>query len=101
MEPWLRLVGLGISLGGALVLALADALLSRSILIYLDALEANVAKMVEALRSGSTSVIVTGVDLKRDRSQNLARALKTVGWLALALGFGIQLAAAYLTKPPT
>jgi hypothetical protein len=100
MEPWLLLVGLAFNLGGAIVLAVADAWLSRSILVYLDAVEANVAKLVDALRAGSTSVIVTGVDLKRDRGQNLARALKMIGWLALALGFGLQLAAVYVTRPP-
>jgi cell division inhibitor SulA len=101
MGPWILPVGLGLSLGGALVLALADAWLSRSILVYLDAVEANVTKMVEALRAGSIHVIVTSIDLKRDRRQNLARGLKTVGWLALAAGFGLQLTAAYLTKLPT
>jgi hypothetical protein len=100
MEYWLLLVALGFNLGGALVLALADAWLSRSTLVYLDAVEANVAKMVDALRSASTSVMVTGVDLKRDRGQNVARALKTIGWLALALGFALQFAAVYMTRPP-
>jgi hypothetical protein len=100
MELPLLAVGLGLNLGGAVVLALADAWLSRSTLVYLDAIEANVGKMVAALRAGSTSVAVTGVDLKRDRGQNLARALKMIGWLALALGFGLQLAAVYMTRPP-
>lgn len=100
MESWIRLTGLGLSLGGALVVALADAWLSRSLLVYLDAVETNVGKIVEALRAGSTHLTVTGIDLKRDRGQDTARALKTVGWLVLTLGFGLQFAAAFLTKPP-
>src|SRR5437868_2947262 len=97
MGNWILLAGLGLSLGGASVLALADAWLSRSILIYLDAVETNVAKLVEAIRSSGTQVIVTGIDLKRDRGQDRARALKTLGWLALVLGFGLQIAATWIT----
>lgn len=100
MEFWIRLTGLGLGLGGALVVALADAWLSRSVLVYLDAVETNVGKLVEALRAGSTQLTVTGTDLKRDRGQDQARALKTVGWLILTLGFGLQLAAACFTKLP-
>jgi hypothetical protein len=37
-------------------------------------------------------------DVKRDKAQDRARALKTLGWLAL--GFGLQIVAAYLNKPP-
>ena len=51
MEPWILHIGLGLSLGGALVLALADTWLSRSLLVYLDAVESNVTKLVEALRA--------------------------------------------------
>jgi hypothetical protein len=36
------------------------------------------------------------MDLKRDRGQNRARALKMVGWLSLAVGFGLQIAASQL-----
>ena len=100
MQSWILLAGLGLSLGGALLAALADAWLSRSLLIYLDAVETNVGKLVEAVRAGGTQLEVTSVDLKRDRGQDRARALKTFGWLALALGFGLQLAAAYLARPP-
>jgi hypothetical protein len=100
MELSILHAGLGLSFGGAVVLALADAWLTRSMLAYLDAVEANVTKMVEALRAGSTYVIVTSMDVKRDQSQNVARGLKMIGWLALAAGIGFQLAAAYLTKPP-
>jgi hypothetical protein len=99
METWILHIGLGLSLGGALVLALADAWLSRSILVYLDDVEANVTKLVDALRAGSTHLIVSSIDLKRDRSQNVARGLKTFGWLALSAGFALQIAANYLTKP--
>jgi hypothetical protein len=98
MEFWILLAGLGLGLGGALVVAVADAWLSQSLLVYLDAVEANVGKVVESLRMGGGRLDVTGVDLRRDRGQNRARALKTLGWLALALGFGLQIVAVWLTK---
>jgi hypothetical protein len=41
MEFWIVLAGLALGLGGALVVALADAWLSQSLLVYLDAVEAN------------------------------------------------------------
>ena len=76
-----------------------DAWLSRSMLIYLDAIEANVGKVVQALRAGGTEVAVTHINLARDRGQNQARALKTLGWLALAAGFGLQIAWVATTLP--
>jgi hypothetical protein len=100
MELWLEPVGLCVSLAGVLVAALADAWLSRSVLVYLDAVEANVAKLVAAVRSGDPNLTVTGIDLKRDRGQDRARALKNLGWLTIAAGFGMQLAAAYLARQP-
>ena len=100
MEFWMVIAGLGLGLIGALMLAVGDSWLSRSLLVYLDAIEANVAKMAEALRTGSTYFVVTGIDVKRDRGQNRARALKMVGWLALALGFGLQIAAVWLSRRP-
>jgi hypothetical protein len=89
---------LWLSLAGTLVVALADAWLSRSILIYLDAVEANVQKIVEALRSGSTQIDFTGINLKRDLRQNQARMFKSLGWFAMASGFGLQIAVAWLTR---
>jgi hypothetical protein len=62
--------------------------------------EANVGKLVEALRAGNTQLAVTGINRKRDQGQDRARVLKTFGWLCLALGFGLQIAAICLTKPP-
>src|SRR5438552_4299419 len=100
MEPWLLPAGLGVTLAGAIVLALADAWLSRSILVYLDAVEANVHRLVDAVRAGGTHLKVTGTDLKRDRGQNSARAIKMLGWLILVLGFGLQLFAAYRMRTP-
>jgi hypothetical protein len=97
-ELWL--LGLCLSLGGALLVALTDAWLSRLLLIYLDAVEANVEKIVEAIRSETTEIAVTGIDLKRDRRLDRARNLKTGGWLALVVGLGLQLAAVYLTSGP-
>lgn len=98
MEAWIVLAGLGLSLIGASVLALADAWLHRSILVYLDAVETNVGKIVEAIRSSGTNLTVTGIDLKRDRGQNRARFFKLLGWLALIVGFGLQIAAVLITK---
>lgn len=40
MHHYLGLAGLGFNLFGALILTLADAWLSRSVLVYLDAVEA-------------------------------------------------------------
>jgi hypothetical protein len=99
MEYRLLLAGLGLSLGGAVVVALADAWLSRMVLTYLDAVEADLERLVEAVRAGGTRVTVTGIDVKRDRRQDRVRTLKTVGWLLLALGFGLQLAATYANPP--
>jgi hypothetical protein len=98
MAFWMLIAGLALALAGALVSALADAWLSRSLLIYLDAVEANLGQVAEAIKTGTTKLRVTGIDLKRDRSQNRARALKTLGWLALALGFALQIAAACLVR---
>ena len=100
MEYQLLMVGLGFSLGGAIAATVADAWLSRLLLIYLDAVEANVENLAKAVRTGSTELVVTGIDLKRDRRQNLARMLKSLGWLALVLGIGLQIAAAYVGKFP-
>ena len=98
MEFGMLIGGLGLAIGGALLLAIADAWLSRSILLYLDAIESNVAAVATALRASNMQVAVTGINLMRDRGQNRARALKTLGWFTMALGFGLQLAASLLTK---
>ena len=75
MEYRILLAGLGFTLGGAVAVAFADLWLSRLLLVYLDALEANGEKLAQSLRSGSTHVVVTGIDLKRDQRQNRARTL--------------------------
>lgn len=97
---WIQIAGLGLGLAGALLLALADTWLSRSLLIYLDAVEANVSKLVETLRAGSNQYVIPEIDLKRDRRQDRARALKTLGWLVLTVGFALQLAAVWFTRNP-
>jgi hypothetical protein len=99
MESWILLAGLGLGLVGALLIALADAWLSRALLVYLDAVEANITEVVRMLREGGTQLDITAIDLKRDRGQNRARALKSLGWLTLVLGFALQLAAAWLARP--
>jgi hypothetical protein len=100
MEFWILIAGLALGLVGAVMVSFSDAWLSRSLLIYLDAVEANVVKVVEALRARDAQFTITEIDLKRDRKQNLARALKTLGWLLLAVGFGLQLAFAFLSRSP-
>jgi hypothetical protein len=50
------LAGLAFGLGGALVVALADARLSRLLLIYVDAVEGNVGRLVEAVRAGTAQL---------------------------------------------
>ena len=100
MQYQMLLAGLGLTFGGAALAALADLWLSRLILVYLDAVEANVEKLAQAVRTGSTDLAVTGIDLKRDRRQNLARMLKTLGWLTLLAGLGCQMVAIYLGRPP-
>ncbi len=100
MESWMPLAGLGLGLGGALVAGLSDAWLSRSVLIYLDAVEANVGQLVAAVREGRTALEVTAADLRRDRGQDRARALKLLGWVLLATGLALQVAAACLARRP-
>lgn len=97
---WIQMAGLGLGLVGAFVITLADTWLSRSLLVYLDAIEANIEKLMDTLRAGSTQFAVPEIDLKRDRRQDRARALKTVGWLAMTVSFALQVVAAYLTKFP-
>jgi hypothetical protein len=99
MESWMPLAGLGLGLGGALLAGLSDAWLSRSVLIYLDAVEANVAQLVAAVRQGRTALEVTAADLRRDRGQDRARALKSLGWVLLAAGLGLQAAACAVRRP--
>jgi hypothetical protein len=98
MESVLLLAGLGLSLAAALVLAVTDAWLARSMLIYLDAVEANVAKIAHALRAGGTEPTVTGFNIQRDQGQDRARAIKTLAWFVLAAGLALQFAAACLAK---
>jgi hypothetical protein len=93
MYDWIFLAGLGSGLAGATLVAAADAWLSRALLVYLDAVEANVGRLVEAVRSGTNQVAATGINLRRDRGQDRARVLKTFGWLALVLGFALQCSA--------
>lgn len=100
MDAWLLPVGLGVSVAGAIVLALADAWLSRSILVYLDAIEADVHRLAVAVHSGTTECPVRGINLTRDRWQNRARALKMLGWLILAAGLALQFGAAYPAAAP-
>jgi 1,4-dihydroxy-2-naphthoate octaprenyltransferase len=90
--------GLSLSTAGAVVVAITDAWLARSMLIYLDAVEANVTAIVHTLRAGGMDANVTGMNLKRDRGQDRARAIKTIAWFVLAAGFGLQLAAAFMAS---
>ena len=98
MDTVMLLAGLVLSLAGTVVVAVTDAWLARSMLIYLDAVEANVTTIVHALRSGGTDPTVTDINLKRDRGQDRARAIKTLAWFVMVAGVGLQLAAACLAK---
>ena len=91
MGHYFQLAGLVITLIGAVVLAIADAWFSRSVLVYLDVLETNQKKAIEVLRSGGSDFEKTVTDLKRDRNQDRARSLKSLGWAALTIGFVISL----------
>jgi hypothetical protein len=93
MTSVILLAGLALSLAGAVIVAGADAWFSRSVLLYLDAVDANMRKLVESLRAGSTEVVVTRIDVEGDRGQNRARSLKTIGWLTLTAGLALQFAA--------
>ena len=96
MPCWSAIAGLGLALGGAVLVAWADAWFSRAVLIYLDAIQTNVAQVVQALRSGGTSPRITEVNPQRDRTQNRARSMKLLGWCVLILGFLVQILAAWL-----
>ena len=61
---------LGPTFGGAVAVALADLWFSRLVLIYVDALEADVARLSHAIRTGSSDFEVPDIDLKRDQRQN-------------------------------
>ncbi len=87
------MVGLGLNLAGAVLVALADAWFSRSVLVYLDAVEANVAKVVSVLQSGGSHFVITEINPVRDRGQDRARSVKLLGWGVLALGLLLLLIA--------
>jgi len=99
MNLYLAIAGLGLNLTGAVVLALADAWFSRSVLVYLDALESNLTKVVGVLQNGGNQFDSTAIDLKRDRGQNLARSLKLLGWAILGIGFLFIFVALLLRTP--
>jgi hypothetical protein len=101
MPWWIGLVGLGLGLVGSLLVAWGDAWFSRSVLIYLDAMEANLAAVVQALQGGAGGHAITPPDVLRDRGQNRARSLKSLGWCLLILGFVAQVTALTLAMPPT
>src|ERR1700726_2483853 len=86
-------IGLGLNLAGVIIVALGDAWFSRSVLVYLDAVESNLAKVVTVLQSGGSHFVITETDLRRDRRQDRARSVKLMGWGVLALGFLLLLIA--------
>ena len=93
MHFMIGMVGLGLNLAGAVILALADAWFSRSVLVYLDAVEANLSKVVGVLQSGGSHFVITEINPARDRGQDRARSMKLVGWCVLSLGFLVLLIA--------
>ncbi|MCI0459527.1 MAG: hypothetical protein L0Z62_21465 [Gemmataceae bacterium] len=98
MDYWLGIGGLGLALAGAVIVALADAWFSRAVLVYLDVVEANLANVVEVLRSGGGQLVITPINTRRDRGQNRARAVKLLGWGALVVGVGLQFAAFWFAR---
>jgi hypothetical protein len=96
MHFWIGISGLGLNLGGAGIVALVDAWFSRSILLYLDALELNLSKMVKVLQSGGSQFVATEVNLRRDRAQDRGRAMKLLGWCVFIAGSLLQLVAMFL-----
>jgi hypothetical protein len=98
MQLDFAIAGLVFNVAGALLLAVADAWLSRSMLIYLDAVEDNLSKVVESVQGGGTPFAIAQMDRKRDRGQNRARSLKLVGWAAMALGFVLMMIALRLGR---
>lgn len=101
MNPfWFQIAGLSCNLVGALLITIADTWLSRSMLLYLDSVEDNLEKVSNALRAGTTQLMIAEVDRTRDRRQNRVRALKTLGWFVLSLGMALQLASVWLAKYP-
>jgi hypothetical protein len=89
MHFLIGIVGLGLNLAGAVMLGLAGIWFSRSVLVYLDAVEANLSKVVGVLQCGGSHFDISGIN----RGQNQARSLKLVGWGLLALGFLLVLIA--------
>jgi hypothetical protein len=100
MAWWVGLCGLGLDVVGALLVALGDAWFSRSVLVYLDAMESNLAKVVGTLKAEGSHYAITPPDVRRDRGQNRARAWKSLGWCLLALGFLLQAGSLWLAAPP-
>lgn len=96
MPFWFGLIGLGLNLVGAVIVASVDAWFSRAVLVYLDALESDLVQAVQVLQSGGTQFVPTKIDPMRDRSQNRGRSLKLLGWCILSFGYLLQIAAAAL-----
>lgn len=95
---WIQVAGLLLAMVGALIVTVADTWLSRSLLNYLDAIENHLEDVLQTLRTGEGQFHVLEIDRKRDRWQDRARAIKTLGWLALTAGFALQLAALWFTR---
>ena len=91
MDPHLATAGCGLNLIGALILLVADAWFSRSVLVYLDALENNLNKAIDVLQKGGSEFASNAIDQRRDRGQNRARFTKLLGWGFLTAGFVVQL----------
>ena len=99
MPLWIGLGGWGLTLAGAAVVALADDWFSRSILLYLDALELHLAQVVQVLQNGGSKFAPSAVNLRRDQAQNRARGLKLLGWCLLLAGCLVQVAVLALAAP--
>jgi hypothetical protein len=91
MYGWVIFSGSVLNVVGAILIALGDTWFSRSVLIYLDALEGSLSKVVDMLRSGGKDFIALEINPQRDRGQDRARSVKLVGWCVLTVGLVVQL----------
>jgi hypothetical protein len=101
MHGWVIFSGLALNIVGTILIVLGDTWFSRSVLIYLDALEGSLSKAVEMLRSGGKDFIALEINSQRDRGQDRARFVKLVGWCVLTVGFLVQLVGGFLAKTAT
>ncbi len=97
MQNGLVVVGLGMNLVGAALVALADARFIKSVDVSLLAIELNFAKLVNVLRGG-VQQMVQDMDEHRDKVARKGAILKVVGWSVLIAGYVLQIVAVALVS---